>query len=255
MTAEHDPPLSVVETLRLQQSATLHLIWAWRLQSGKNAIFPIAMVSGHMLLAALLRCRACTGNSFLRDFPRQLCAPMYAALNRWVPFALAASCAVLGQPMGDTVIYVSPRGNDAWSGKLPAPNPDKTDEPVASLAGAREAVRRLKAQVGTQMPVRVQFADGTYQLTGPVDFTPEDSGTASAPIVYEAVPGAKPLFTGGRVISGWWRGPDGVWMADVPEVKSGQCYFEQLWVNGRRTTRAVAEQVLPSYDLQSCARC
>ncbi len=125
-------------------------------------------------------------------------------------------------------------GPASWSG----PTVRKTDGPLGSLAGARDAVRRLKQQGLGGVPVRVSFAGGTYTLTAPVEFVAEDSGTEAAPVVYEAAPGAKPLFTGGRIITGWKRGADGIWTASVPEVKAGRWYFEQLWVNGERATRA-----------------
>ena len=41
-------------------------------------------------------------------------------------------------------LHVALNGNDAWSGKLPRPNADGSDGPLATLAGARDAVRRLK---------------------------------------------------------------------------------------------------------------
>ena len=42
-------------------------------------------------------------------------------------------------------MHVSPAGNDAWSGTAPEPNVDKTDGPLASLQGARDALRKLRA--------------------------------------------------------------------------------------------------------------
>lgn len=69
-------------------------------------------------------------------------------------------------------------------------------------------------------------------------FTPEDSGTPDAPIVFEAAPGAKPVIHGGRGIANFTKRPDGLWTARVPEVAAGKWYFEQLWVNGRRAVRA-----------------
>jgi len=135
-------------------------------------------------------------------------------------------------------LYVAPQGNDQWSGRLARPNADRTDGPLASLQGAREAVRRLKAEGPLREPVRVQVADGIYPLTEPVIFTPEDSGTAECPIIYEAAPGARPVFSGGRAITGFQLGEDGLWVAHLPEVQAGQWTFEQLWVNGRRATRA-----------------
>jgi hypothetical protein len=43
--------------------------------------------------------------------------------------------------------YVSPRGNDNWSGTLAEPNAAGTDGPFASINRAQQGVRDLKAQV------------------------------------------------------------------------------------------------------------
>lgn len=135
-------------------------------------------------------------------------------------------------------LHVAPDGNAAWSGALARPNRDRSDGPLASLQGARDAVRKLKAAGPLAEPVRVLVAGGNYALTAPVVFTPEDSGTEKCPVGYEAARGAKPVFSGGRRITDWQRGADGVWTAQVPEVKAGRWYFDQLWVNGQRATRA-----------------
>ena len=94
-------------------------------------------------------------------------------------------------------------------------------------------MRRLRA-AGKAGPVRAVVADGTYRLAEPRALMPEDGGSAEAPVRYEAAPGAKPVFSGGRKITGFRAGENGLWVADVPEVAAGQWYFEQLWVNGRR---------------------
>ena len=104
----------------------------------------------------------------------------------------------MAQAASPVLLHVTPDGNDAWSGKLVRPNRARTDGPLGSLAGARDAVRRLKQQGLGGVPVRVSFAAGTYSLTALVEFVAEDSGTEAAPVVYEAAPGAKPLFTGGE---------------------------------------------------------
>jgi hypothetical protein len=156
----------------------------------------------------------------------------------WRLLALLPVLCLTGYAAAPVVLHVAPEGNDAWSGQAAQPNPGRTDGPLASLAGARDAIRKLKAQGPLATPVRVLVAGGTFDLAGPVEFNAADSGTEAAPISYEAAPGARPLFTGGRAIIGWKKGPDGVWSAFVPEVKAGQWYFEQLWVNGQRATRA-----------------
>jgi hypothetical protein len=133
--------------------------------------------------------------------------------------------------------HVAPDGNDAWSGCLARPNAARSDGPWASLAGARDMLRRLKT-AGPPEPVEVLVAGGTYTISEPIVFGPDDSGTAQAPIVYKAVAGARPVVSGGRVIRGFQPGPSGAWVAHLPEVAQGRWYFEQLYVNGRRAVRA-----------------
>ena len=165
---------------------------------------------------------------------------------------LAGAAAIIaGQSGGATTLHVAPDGNDAWSGLPARPNAQHTDGPVATLRGARDAVRRLKAQGPLAQPVQVMVADGIYSLTEPVTFTPEDSGTRDCPITYSAARGAKPVFTGGRAITGWKRDADGIWTAKIPEVASERWYFEQLFVNGRRAVRARSPNKFYYYTARS----
>ena len=122
------------------------------------------------------------------------------------------------QNADEVVLHVAPDGNDNWSGLQVKVNKAGDDGPLATLAGARDAVRRLKAQGPLTKPVRVVIAAGKYQMAEPVEFTQADSGTESCPVIYEAAKNAKPLFFGGRIISGFKKGPDGIWQAQIPEV-------------------------------------
>ncbi len=126
--------------------------------------------------------------------------------------------------------YVAPDGSDS--------NPGTQAQPFATLTRARDAVRELKSRGPLTEPVHVYVSGGRYRLTEPLVLGPEDSGTEGAPVVWQAVPGQRPVFSGGRLISGWRRIGKGLWAARVPEVAAGQWYFEQLWVNGRRAVRA-----------------
>ena len=99
---------------------------------------------------------------------------------------------------------------------------------IPDLAAARDAVRKARAD-GEKGAITVRVADGVYPLVEPVIFEPQDSNAT-----YEAAPGAKPLFDGGRKITRWMAGPDGVWTAKVDPAWR----FEALWVNGKRATRA-----------------
>jgi len=135
-------------------------------------------------------------------------------------------------------IYVSPQGNDRFSGRYEQPNTDRTDGPVATIERARDIIRGRKVMATITDPIHVVIADGTYRLTKPFVLTPGDSGGPGWTITYEAAPGAKPVFTGGRRIRRFRPGPNGIWQARIPDVKNGNWYFEQLFVNGRRATRA-----------------
>jgi len=97
--------------------------------------------------------------------------------------------------------YVAANGNDAWSGKLPAPNDAGTDGPFATLDRARDELRKLKS-AGT-LPaggVRVVVRGGAYALRKPFELTAEDSGTPETPISYSAFPGEEVRLAGGKVV-------------------------------------------------------
>jgi hypothetical protein len=137
------------------------------------------------------------------------------------------------------VLHVAPNGNDEWSGRLPEPNAAGTDGPLATLMGARDAVRRLRAAGGqAARPVTIEVRGGVYRMAEPFVLELQDSGTAEAPVRYAARRGERPVLSGGRVIGGWERGQGGVWSARVPEVAEGRWHFRQLFVNGKRRTRA-----------------
>jgi hypothetical protein len=139
--------------------------------------------------------------------------------------------------MGHT-FYLSPDGNDAWSGSLSWPNSDKSDGPLATLVGARDKIRTLKSAKAIDESVEVVVADGMYSMRQPLLLTEADSGTESCPVVYRAAKEAHPVFSGGRRITGYTQDSDGLWTVRIPEVAAGKWYFEQLFINGRRAQRA-----------------
>ena len=139
-------------------------------------------------------------------------------------FSVSASAA--------TRIHLSPTGDDA--------NPGTAGQPVASPHKARElAGERIKA--GLKEPVEVIFAAGTYRMDAPLELRPEDSGTAEFPVTWKAADGAKVILSGGRAITGtWMKGGGGIWHVDLKGIGlgAGNWNFRQLFVNGRRATRA-----------------
>jgi len=135
--------------------------------------------------------------------------------------------------------FVSTEGNNAWSGKLEAPNGDKTDGPFATIARARDAIRGMKSKQPLSEPVTVMVRGGTYYLDDTVVFNQKDTGTKDCPITYMAYPGEEPVISGGRKITGSWKAYKGeIVVCSLKEVKEGKWNFRQLFVNGERQTRA-----------------
>jgi hypothetical protein len=132
--------------------------------------------------------------------------------------------------------YVSPDGNDAWSGKRPEADEARTDGPFATIQRARDAVRQLKAGGEVRAPLTVCLRKGIYFLDEPLVLAPEDSGAKDCPVTYAAYPGEQVTISGGRRITGWTE-KDGLWTAQVPEAKEGKWFFRELFVNGERRFR------------------
>ena len=139
----------------------------------------------------------------------------------------------------ETTFYVSPRGNDAWSGRLAEANVAGTDGPLATLAGARDRVHRHKAGGVPTEPIKVLFRGGGYRQSKAVVFEPADSGSPQCPITYAAYPGEQPVLSGGREVTGWRRETGDRFSVRMPEAANHQWWvFRQLWVNGERRTLA-----------------
>jgi hypothetical protein len=117
-------------------------------------------------------------------------------------------------------VYVSPSGSDQ--------NPGTKARPFATLQRARDAVRALR-QAAPGQTAAVRLLDGTFFLAEPLLLTPADSG-----VTFEAAPGARPVVSGGRRVTGWRKHGDRLWVAEVPWLKGRAEPPAQLFVNGVR---------------------
>jgi len=146
---------------------------------------------------------------------------------RWIVVLVlfgAAIASAQDSPAAPADFYVAVSGSDG--------NPGTLEQPFATPERARQAVREKIAQ-GLKQPVTVLFRGGRYALEKTLVLGPEDSGTKDRPVTYAAYPGETPVFSGGKVISGWEPEEKGRWKAktDIPN-------FRQLWVNDLRGVRA-----------------
>jgi hypothetical protein len=129
-------------------------------------------------------------------------------------------------------LYVATNGNDVWSGRLAVANADRSDGPLATVQGARDKLRAWRKTDGPAHPRVVQVQGGTYVLEQAIDFSAKDSGTAAAPVVYRAEPGAIVRLTGGRAVSSWRVVDDPAVLARLPAEVRGQVQVADLRAQG-----------------------
>lgn len=149
-------------------------------------------------------------------------------LHRLAVAALAvAACAACAPAAVAADIWVSPRGSDAADGSR--------DRPFLTLQRAQRAAREAAAKG----PVRVLLLDGTHRLRRPLVLDHRDSGSAGRDVTYRAAPGARPVLSGGRRVTGWTLHDRrrGIYRASVPRGTRSR----QLYVDGRRATRAQSD--------------
>jgi hypothetical protein len=116
-----------------------------------------------------------------------------------------------------TTLYVSPAGNDLWSGRLPSPNPAHTDGPLATLHHARAMVRRIIQTEGSRTDTLTVFLRaGTYELREPIVIGARDCGTERMPVLWTAFPGDSVRITGGKALSGFTALTDSFALTRVP---------------------------------------
>ncbi|MEU5837075.1 right-handed parallel beta-helix repeat-containing protein [Streptomyces diacarni] len=151
-----------------------------------------------------------------------------AAARPAVTALLAAALLLLtllaGPPLahadsGPRTLYAAPHGQgDTCTRARPC-----------SLEGARDEARTV-----TGRDTRVLLRSGTYARTEPLRLDARDSGREGHTVTWAAAPGARPVLSGGRALTGWSRNGDGTWTADVPDGGAPR----QLFVDGERAVRA-----------------
>lgn len=163
--------------------------------------------------------------------------------------------------------YIATNGNDSWSGKLAAPNADRSDGPFASIERAQQAVLELKSKIylpkakpvekrwigsphefGSGRDILVLIRGGYYSLEKPIRFTAADGGErieTNLPsgafeyhklkdyyVTYAAYPGEAPIITGGKRI-GQWIQNNKIWSTHVTDTE-----VQTLVANGKTLTLA-----------------
>lgn len=148
--------------------------------------------------------------------------------STWIGLTLAC-----GIQAATVSLYVSPLGNDAWSGREPAAV--RGDGPLATLPAALRAAREVHRQ-SPKDTVQILLRGGIHKLSEPLVLGPEDSSLTIGAYRKEV-----PMLSGGRVISGWSRVPGGMpdlYEASVTGLADSNAVVRSFFVAGERRQRA-----------------
>ncbi|MDD3586051.1 MAG: right-handed parallel beta-helix repeat-containing protein [Thermoguttaceae bacterium] len=140
-----------------------------------------------------------------------------------------------------TDFYVSPFGNDAWSGKLPEANKTKSDGPKRTLHGAQVAWRQALA---SEKPaaITVFLRGGTWNVEKTLELTAEDR---AVPLSIQGYQEEKVVLLGSRPLSKLRQSSDGLLEGPV-DFEKGTDPF----VPGRvfSSDAALIRARFPNYD-------
>lgn len=147
--------------------------------------------------------------------------------------------------------FVSPQGNDAWSGTLPDPNGDGSDGPVANVYRAQELLRTHATEQGLPEGGTVYLRGGTYYLSHPIFISSFESGTGQSPMLWQAYKFEPVTLVAGTPVTEWTPGKDNSVTATIPGMEP----VMQLLLDGKRMPlarwpdRSTENNPLSSYAL------
>ncbi len=138
--------------------------------------------------------------------------------------------------------YVSTKGNDA--------NDGSENSPFATLGKAKQAAAEISDSMTGDIIINI--AGGEYALSETESFTPENSGKNGYNIVYRGTgtENTPTVFSGGKQVTGWTKGDDGIWEAPLTGVTD----VRNLYIDGiaaERARSAYAYIYLEDYDDES----
>jgi len=121
--------------------------------------------------------------------------------------------------------HVAPTGSDT--------NPGTAAKPFQTIAHARDSVAKITGKMTKDIVVCLH--GGAYEISEPIVFGANDSGTNGHKVIYKAVAGQTPIVSGGKAVKNWQLHDKekNIYKAAVAELE-----FRQIYVNGVRGIRA-----------------
>lgn len=146
------------------------------------------------------------------------------------------------------VLFVSPDGNDSWSGQLAIASADGSDGPFSSLAAAQSMARGWIADATRpREDIIINLREGVYPLSKTLELGSADAGIGPAPVVWQAYPGEIVLLHGGTELNGFMRLDESGIKSRIPEAHHGEVYVLDLKSQGIDYPATIARRVW--YDI------
>ncbi len=120
--------------------------------------------------------------------------------------------------------YVSTQGNDENAGTESAP--------FLTIERAAEEVRKYNENMTGDIIVNI--APGRYELNDRIRLRAEDSGSNGYDVIYRGARHNLPVISGGRIVSGWQKGENGIWHAKAEHLK----FVRDLYIDDAMGIRA-----------------
>jgi parallel beta-helix repeat protein len=155
---------------------------------------------------------------------------MFAAL----PGARAES-ASLGDSEECLEIFISPAGNDTWSGRS-LDHVAGADGPLRSLQAALKRVRELRAHP-TDSSICISLRAGTYPLTRTLEIGVAETGAEGARTIIRTHKGEQVILSGGIVLMPPVSLSNGRYAFDLDGV-CDNLHQRALFINGKRRARS-----------------
>jgi hypothetical protein len=141
------------------------------------------------------------------------------------PITFLAGVAFYSSSVAAIDFYVAPNGSDSNVGT-------SASAPFQTLPKAQQTIRSLIASSMSEN-VTVHLASGIYTLSAPLKLTSDDSGKNG--FIVKWIGDSGTLISGGRKITGWTAGSNGVYSASVPAgLKSRNLYVDGQAANYAR---------------------
>ena len=138
---------------------------------------------------------------------------------------LACTAFLTAAPVSVLEFHVSPIGSDK--------NPGTKAKPFQTIAHARDSVAKINSEMTGD--IVVYLGGGTYEISEPVVFDANDSGTNGHQVIYKAAAGQTPIVSGGKAIKDWKVHDQ---EKNIYKASVGGLEFRQIYVNGVRGIRA-----------------